>query len=161
MYQKIIAIGRLTRDPETKNFDGGKSVTRFTLAVEDGFGDKKNTTFFNCSAWNKTGQSIQNYMTKGSMMSVEGIMKSNKVEDKIYWELSVNNATFLDSKSNQQGQQNQQQFQQPPQQQYQQQFQQQPGQFQQPGSYQQPSQQFQQPQGNAPSPFGGDGSFPI
>lgn len=141
MYQKMIAIGRLTKDPETKYFDGDKSVTRFSLAVNSGFGENQDTTFFNCSAWNKTGKNIESFTKKGSLVAVEGTMRSNKHEDKIYWELSVSQVRFLDSRNDAPQNNNQGQNQ----------------------GYQAPNQgynQTQQPfQGASNSPFTGD--FPI
>jgi len=146
MYQKQIAVGRLTRDPESTTY-GENTVCRFSIAVDDGFGDKKTTDFFNCSAWGKQGESVQNYTKKGSLVLVEGKMKSSKKESTTYWELRADQVRFLSSNNDggqgnggQQGQQQQYQ-QQPqfqPQGQGQQQFQQNP--------YQQQQQMYQQQQ---------------
>ncbi|MGY1465500.1 single-stranded DNA-binding protein (plasmid) [Bacillus toyonensis] len=48
MHQIITITGRLTRDPESNTY-GEKTVCRFTVAVDDGYGDKKTTDFFNVS----------------------------------------------------------------------------------------------------------------
>lgn len=166
MFSKTIAIGRLTRDPETKSYGEGKDVTRFTIAVDDGFGDKKTTDFYNCSAWNALGQSVQKYTQKGSMVVVEGKFKSSKKDDKTYWELRADQVRFLSSNNENgqsgQGRTQQQQYQQPnqyQQPQYQQTQQFQPNQqFQQQPQYQQPQQQqfgqFQQQQPNSMFPSG-------
>lgn len=96
MYAKTIVIGRLTRDPEVKNF-GESSVTRFTVAVDEGYGDKKKTHFYNCSAWNGLGNNVQKFTKKGSLVSVEGMMISSKKETTIYWELRADVVKFLSS----------------------------------------------------------------
>lgn len=153
MYSKTIAVGRLTRDPELKTF-GENTVCRFTIAVDDGFGDKKTTDFVNCSAWGKTGESIQKFNKKGSILMVEGKFKSSKKDDKTYWELRADQVKFLSSNNeNQQSNaqtngQQQPQYQQPQTQQYQQPQYQQQQQYQQPTYQQQPQyqQQYQQPQ---------------
>ncbi|MFE7817890.1 single-stranded DNA-binding protein [Priestia megaterium] len=156
MYQKQIAVGRLTRDPESTTY-GENTVCRFSIAVDDGFGDKKTTDFMNCSAWGKQGESVQNYTKKGSLVLVEGKFKSSKKENITYWELRADQVRFLSSNNDggqgnggqQQGQQQQYQQQQQFQPQGQQQFQQNPYQQQQqmyqqqPNPYTQP--QFQQP----------------
>ncbi|MES9681667.1 single-stranded DNA-binding protein [Gottfriedia acidiceleris] len=132
MYQKQVVVGRLTRDPESKTY-GENTVCRFAVAVDDGFGDKKTTDFFNVSAWGKMGENVQKFTKKGSVVLIEGKMKSSKKENVTYWELRADEVKFLSSNNDggqgnggqqqQQSQQMQQQYQQP---QYQQQMTQQP-----------------------------------
>ncbi|MGE7726903.1 single-stranded DNA-binding protein [Bacillus cereus] len=150
MYQKQLAVGRLTRDPESETY-GENKVCRFAIAVDDGFGDKKTTDFFNVSAWGKLGENVQQYTKKGSLVLVEGKMKSSKKDKTTYWELRADNVKFLSS-NNDGGQGNggqQQQFQQQGQQQFQQQQQ-----FQGQNPYQ-PQGQQQQFQGQ--NPYGQQG----
>lgn len=143
MYSKTVVVGRLTRDPETKNF-GESSVTRFSVAVDEGYGEKKKTHFYNCSAWNKLGENVQKYTKKGSTVLVEGMFISSKNNDITYWELRADNVKFLSS-NNEGGQRSQQQTQ--PQQQYAQQNQ-----------YTQPQQSYQtQNQFGGQDPWGGFG----
>lgn len=75
---KIILIGRLTKDAETRQTQSGKTVTNFTLAVSDG---KDKAQFFNCQAWEKTGELISQYTQKGSQIAIEGKL-SNRSWDK-------------------------------------------------------------------------------
>lgn len=96
MYAKTIIIGRLTRDPEVKSF-GESSVTRFTVAVDEGYGEKKKTHFYNCSAWNGLGNNVQKFTKKGSLVSVEGMMISSKKDTTTYWELRSDVVKFLSS----------------------------------------------------------------
>ena len=116
MYAKTVIIGRLTRDPEVKSF-GESSVTRFTVAVDEGYGEKKKTHFYNCSAWNGLGSNVQKFTKKGSLVSVEGMMISSKKDTTTYWELRADVVKFLSSGNEaqaggqQRGRQNQNQYQ--------------------------------------------------
>lgn len=72
MINKVILMGRLTRDPEIRTTNSGKSVAQFTAAVESGYGDKKQTDFINCVAWNNQAEFLSKYFTKGMMIIVSG-----------------------------------------------------------------------------------------
>ena len=68
----ITVLGRLGRDPELKITQTGKKVVNFSLAVDDGFGENKHTTWFRCIAWEKTGESIEKFFRKGDTIVVLG-----------------------------------------------------------------------------------------
>lgn len=124
MFAQTVAAGRLTRDPETKTFSETSAVTRFSIAVEDGFGDKKTTHYYNCSAWNAQGKSVQNFCKKGSTVIVTGKFISSKKESTTYWELRADSVKFIstgDKDANQGAQQQQSSYQQQSQPSYQQQ----------------------------------------
>lgn len=72
MINKVILMGRLTRDPEIRYTGSEKAVCNFTVAVENGYGDKKQTDFINCVAWNKAAEFLEKYFTKGMMIIVDG-----------------------------------------------------------------------------------------
>lgn len=72
MINKAIIMGRLTRDPEIRTTSSGKQVTQFTVAVENGYGENKQTAFINCVAWNKQAEFVDKYFTKGMMIIVVG-----------------------------------------------------------------------------------------
>lgn len=72
MINKVILMGRLTRDPEIRYTGNEKAVCNFTVAVENGYGDKKQTDFINCVAWNKAAEFLEKYFTKGMMIIVDG-----------------------------------------------------------------------------------------
>lgn len=76
---KTQIIGNLTKDPVTRTTNEGNQVVGFTVAVrvrkDKATGDDI-TVFFNCSAWNKTGDNIAKYCKKGSKVYVEGAMES-------------------------------------------------------------------------------------
>jgi single-strand DNA-binding protein len=72
MYHKIIIVGNLGRDPEMRFIPSGQAVTSFSVAVTDGFGDRKKTIWFKVSAWDKQAETCNNFLKKGSKVLVEG-----------------------------------------------------------------------------------------
>ena len=71
--------GRLVRDPEKRKTNSGKTVTSFTVAV-DQFGGE--TDFFDCVSWDKQGDFVANNFSKGKAIIVSGRLKTRKWEDK-------------------------------------------------------------------------------
>ena len=71
---KIILIGRLTRDLEPKNAKSGMLYVNFTLAVNRKVkkGEEKKADFFNCTAFNYTAENMIKFLHKGSQVAVEG-----------------------------------------------------------------------------------------
>ena len=80
--------GRLTKDAVTRQA-GNTSVTGFSVAADAGFGDKKTTLFFSCSIWGKRGDSLQQYLTKGTQVTIVGAQSEREYEGKFYKELEV------------------------------------------------------------------------
>lgn len=74
MYNKVILIGRHTKNPELKSTPQGTSVCTFTLAVDRRFQDQ--TDFFNCVAWKATAEFISKYFKKGDPICVEGCLQT-------------------------------------------------------------------------------------
>lgn len=74
----ISMTGRLTRDPETTETKTG-SVSKFSLAV-NGF-KKDSVSFFDCEAWGKVGEIVQQYCTKGKQVAVSGTIRIDRWED--------------------------------------------------------------------------------
>jgi len=72
MINNIAIFGRLTSDPELKYTQSGSAVCEFSIAVNDKYGDKENTYFFNCIAWSKLGEVIAQYFQKGSQIPISG-----------------------------------------------------------------------------------------
>jgi single-strand DNA-binding protein len=72
MINKVILMGRLTRDPEMRHTNSGTPVTTFSIAIDNGYGDNKRTDFVNCLAWNKTAEFVSKYFGKGKMIIVIG-----------------------------------------------------------------------------------------
>ena len=86
---KVILVGNLTADPELKTYAGDRSMAVFTIAINEGFGDKQKTYFINCVASGKTGEAIAKYFTKGQTIIAAGKLYTSKNEDTGYQETRV------------------------------------------------------------------------
>jgi len=103
-----IGIGRLIKDCELAFTQGkGTAVAKFTIAVDDGFGDKKTTDFIPVVVWGKQGEAVANYTHKGSKVRVTGKIKTRSYDAKDGSKRYVtevvadmfNGVEFLDSKT--------------------------------------------------------------
>ena len=81
MLNHIIAMGRMTRDPELRRTPNGKAVTNFTIACDRDFGEKK-TDFIECVSWNNTAEFVNKYFAKGRMAVVAGRLQIREWTDK-------------------------------------------------------------------------------
>ncbi len=86
MLNRIIIMGRLTRDPELRRTQTGTPVASFTLAVVRDFKDKstgeRSTDFIDVVAWRQTGEFVSRFFTKGRMAVVEGRLQMRDWTDK-------------------------------------------------------------------------------
>lgn len=85
MLNKIILMGRLTRDPELRRTQSGTAVTSFSLAVDRDFkgqNGQKETDFIEVVAWKNTAEFVSKYFTKGRMAVVEGRLQIRDWTDK-------------------------------------------------------------------------------
>ena len=85
MLNKIVLMGRLTRDPELRRTGSGTAVTSFTLAVDRDFksqSGEKDTDFIDIVAWRTTAEFVGKYFTKGRMAVVEGRLQLRDWTDK-------------------------------------------------------------------------------
>ena len=86
MLNKIIIMGRLTRDPELRRTQTGTPVASFSLAVDRDFKDKstgeRTTDFIDVVAWRQTAEFVSRYFTKGRMAVVEGRLQIRDWTDK-------------------------------------------------------------------------------
>lgn len=101
---KIIIVGRLTRDPELRYTPAGTAVCSFSLANSKTYtqaGEKKEqTSYFDCIAWSKLGELIAEYCKKGKQIAVEGRLQQRRWDDsegnkKSKIEIVVENFQFL------------------------------------------------------------------
>ena len=104
---RIQLIGRLGKDPESKFTSTGKKVAHFSLAVsnrwKDKSGESKETTdWVNIEAWGRLGEVCQEYLKKGSLIYLEGRLRTDKYEDKgetkYYTKVIALTLQFLDKK---------------------------------------------------------------
>ncbi len=86
-FNKVILMGNLTRDPETRTTPNGQSVTSFGLAVNrtwkgaDGQ-QQESVSFIDCTAWGKAGEIMAQYLSKGRPVLVSGRLEQRSWEDK-------------------------------------------------------------------------------
>ena len=84
---KVILVGRLGRDPETRYTSGGQAVANFTLATDESYKDRtgerqKRTEWHRIVVWGKQAEIAQQYLRKGSLIFVEGRIQSREWQDK-------------------------------------------------------------------------------
>ena len=85
MLNRIVLMGRLTRDPELRRTGSGTAVTSVTLAVDRDFKEQdgtKKADFINVVAWKGTAEMLAKYFTKGRMAVVEGRLQLRDWTDK-------------------------------------------------------------------------------
>ena len=105
MINRIIAIGRTTKNPELRITQNGTAVATFTIAVDRGFGDKKETDFIPVVVWKGLAENCGKYLEKGKLVGVDGRLQIRTYEDsngnkKTIAEIVANDVQFL-SPSNQ------------------------------------------------------------
>ena len=106
MINNIVLVGRTTKTIELKQNKNGTHYVQFTLAVNRPYKDEQGqqqADFITCVAWNKTAETIANYVLKGMMIGIEGRLQvrsySNEAGVRQYLsEVLVNRFTFLESK---------------------------------------------------------------
>lgn len=92
------AIGRVGKDAVTRN-SGETPVTGFSLAVDSGYGDKKQTLWLDCSLWGKRGEKVAGYITKGSQLGVTGELGTREHDGKTYLTLRVADVSLIGGKT--------------------------------------------------------------
>ena len=107
MLNKVILMGRFTRDPELRSTPQGISTCSFSIAVDRNFvrqGEERKADFINCVAWRQTAEFISRYFHKGSSLCVTGSIQTRTWNDqqgnkRYATEVIVDEAYFVDSKS--------------------------------------------------------------
>jgi single-strand DNA-binding protein len=103
---KVILLGRLTRDPEVKTTQNQVELCSFTVAVDRSYKDangEKQTDFISCIAWRQKAKLLGQYFEKGSRIGIIGNLQSRNYDDndgkKVYvTEVLVDEIEFVDSK---------------------------------------------------------------
>jgi single-strand DNA-binding protein len=99
---KVILVGRLTRDPEVRYTQTGKAVASFSIAVDTGFGENKRADFIPIVVWDKLAEVCGNNLTKGRRVLVEGRLQIRDFEKdgqkRRSAEVVAQNIEFLDTK---------------------------------------------------------------
>ena len=81
---RVILMGRLTRDPELRTTPSGVTMCRFSIAVERNFarqGEERQTDFFDITCWRQQAEFVCKYFNKGRMIHVEGTLQNNNYTD--------------------------------------------------------------------------------
>ena len=81
-YNKIIMMGRLTRNPELRTIPSGTPVCEFGVAADSGWGDNKKTCFIDVTVWGKQAEFVSKYFMKGDGIHIEGRLDFDIWEDK-------------------------------------------------------------------------------
>ena len=106
MLNKVILMGRLTRDPELKHTQNNISVVSFTLAVDRGYakpGEEKQTDFIDIVAWRQTAEFVSRYFRKGQLVAATGRLQVRKWQDnqgnnRTTYEVVADEVFFAESK---------------------------------------------------------------
>ena len=113
MINNVVLTGRLTKDLDLKYTQSGTAVGTFTLAVDRQFKNaqgEKETDFVNVVIWKKSAEALANYTRKGSLIGITGRIQTRNYENQqgqrvFVTEVVAEGFTFLESKNNQNGQQ--------------------------------------------------------
>lgn len=84
MLNRVVLVGRLTKDPEFRTTQSGVDVATFTLAVNRNFKSKngeQQADFINCVVFRKQAENVNNYLNKGSLAGVDGRLQSRSYEN--------------------------------------------------------------------------------
>lgn len=85
MINRVVLVGRLTRDPELRVSQSNVAVTNFNLAVNRSFTDKngeRGADFINCVTFRKQAENVNQYVKKGSLVGIDGRLQTRNYENK-------------------------------------------------------------------------------
>ena len=100
---KVCLVARLTAKPELRYTNSNTAFTRFTVAVNSGYGDNQKTDFINILAWKNQAENVCKYLDKGSLVSIEGKIQTGNYKDKdgnnrYTFDVVAETVQFLESK---------------------------------------------------------------
>lgn len=106
MINRVVLVGRLTRDPELRTTGSGISVATFTLAVDRQYTNaqgERGADFISCVIWRKAAENFSNFTSKGSLVGIDGRIQTRTYDDKdgkrVYvTEVVVDNFSLLESR---------------------------------------------------------------
>jgi len=117
MINRVVLVGRMTRDPELRMTNKGDPVTSFTLALNRNYNsaDGQQADYINCVVWNKIAENVERYCSKGSLVGVDGRLRSRSYDNaqgqKVYVvEVMCDSVQFLETRA---ARERQQQYSQP------------------------------------------------
>ncbi len=105
MINRVVLIGRMTRDPELRRTPNGSAVTSFTLAMNrpKRNDEEQQADYISCVVWNKIAENVERYCSKGSLVGVEGRFRSRSYDNaqgqRVYvTEVVCDSVQFLETK---------------------------------------------------------------
>ena len=106
MINRVVLVGRLTRDPDLRYTSNGTAVVNFTLAVNRTFKNsqgEQEADFINCQAWRTTAENVAQYLRKGSLAGIDGRIQTRSYENdegrRVYvTEVVADSVQFLEPK---------------------------------------------------------------
>ena len=106
MMNRVVMVGRMTRDPELRRTGSGAAVTSFTLALNRNYSsaDGQQTDFIPCVVWNKVAENVARYCSKGSLVGVDGKLRSRTYDNAqgqhvFVVEVQCDSVQFLETKA--------------------------------------------------------------
>ena len=107
MWQKLIFVGRTGKDSVMRFMPNGDAVTSFSLAIDDGYGEKKSTIWLNVSTFGKLAETVKD-MKKGTLVLIEGRLQHENGSPRLYkrsdgstgsaFEVTASTVRFLSAK---------------------------------------------------------------
>src|SRR5690554_1457664 len=106
MINRVVLVGRITRDPELRHTSSNIPVLSFTLAVNRPFADQsgeRQADFINCVAWRRQAENIARYVKKGALLGVDGRIQTGSYESeqgiRYTTDVVCDSVQFLESRS--------------------------------------------------------------
>lgn len=107
MLNRVVLVGRLTKDPDLRYTASGVAVANFTIAVNRPFSNQqgeREADFINCVIWRKPAENLANYMSKGSLIGVDGRIQTRSYDNqegkRVYvTEIAADSVQFLESRN--------------------------------------------------------------
>lgn len=83
MMNRVVLVGRMTRDPELRRTNSGAAVTSFTLALNRNYNsaDGQQADYIPCVVWNRIAENVEKYCSKGSLVGVDGRLRSRSYDN--------------------------------------------------------------------------------
>ncbi|HAA5766643.1 TPA_asm: single-stranded DNA-binding protein [Listeria monocytogenes] len=111
MMNRVVLVGRLTKDPDLRYTPAGVAVATFTLAVNRTFTNQngeREADFINCVVWRKPAENVANFLKKGSMAGVDGRIQTRNYEDNdgkrvFVTEVVAESVQFLEPRNHEEG----------------------------------------------------------
>ena len=96
--KSLVIAGNIGKSAELRSTGSGEKVAGFSVAVDDGFGDKKRTLWFDVSIWGKRAEVLAPMLIKGGKVTVSGDLSTREHDGKTYLTLRANDVTLMSAR---------------------------------------------------------------